>query len=72
MLVFQKVFKVGIGSFLLCISKSGVLCVLCSNSVDRPLTFWCACITCFFLSPLNHAVEISDNIKHIKICNATC
>lgn len=40
--------------------------------MDRPLTFQCACITWVFLSLLNHAVEISDNIKHIKINNATC
>lgn len=72
MLVFQMVFKVGIGRFLFCISKSGVLCVLLFRLHGQTTHFPVCLHHIFFLSLLNHAVEISGNITHIKSSNGTC
>lgn len=63
----------GSGSFLLCISKSGVLCVLLFKVHGQTTQLSCVPAShVLFLSLLSHAVEISDNIKHIVISNATC
>lgn len=72
MLVFQMVFKVGVESFPFCIWKLEFFTCTFVLQLHGHTTHFPVCLHCIFLlSLMNHAVEIPDNIKHIKIGNAT-